>query len=128
MSVARLSAEFHRCFSHFEAHPDLFALDTFDLLPPLWRFQFVGPGEAFIQLRSIDQGPVDVNVVRTVPTTTGFVTEHVETQYTPAGIVTARPAPVRPRRPHLRCHDHCNGAWDDELRTRHVAKAPMVRP
>jgi hypothetical protein len=58
----RLSAEFHRCFSQFEARNDLFAPDTFfDLLPPLWRFQFEGPGEAFIsQLRSIAEGPVDL--------------------------------------------------------------------
>ena len=38
----RLSTEFHQCFSDFEARDDLFAPDTFvDLLPPMWRFQFV---------------------------------------------------------------------------------------
>ena len=82
----RLSAAFHRCFSDFEAADDLFAPDTFfDLLPPMWRFQFEGPGEAFAaQLRSIAEGPVEIEVVRTIPTVTGFVTEHVETQHTPA--------------------------------------------
>ena len=45
-SADRLSADFHRCFSDFEARDDLFAPDTFfDLLPPMWRFQFEGPGE-----------------------------------------------------------------------------------
>ena len=65
----RLSAEFHRCFSDFEARDDLFAPDTFfDLLPPMWRFQFEGPGEAFTaQLRAIAEGPVEIEVVRTVP-------------------------------------------------------------
>jgi hypothetical protein len=23
---------------------------------------------------------------------------------------------------------YCNGGWDDELRARHAAEAPMVRP
>ena len=131
-SAVRLSEEFHRCFSHFEARDDLFAPDTFfDLLPPMWRFQFEGPGEAFTnQLRSIAEGPVEIEVIRTVPTTSGFVTEHVETQHTPDGVMTAR-------RIHL-CEvsdgricavtTYCNGGWDDELRARHGAEAPMVRP
>lgn len=131
-TVGRLSAGFHRCFSEFEADDGLFADDTFfDLLPPLWRFQRRGPGAAFTeQLRSIAEGPVDVEVVRTVPTVTGFVTEHVETQHTPNGVITAR-------RIHL-CEvadgriaavtTYCNGGWDEELRARHAAEAPMIRP
>jgi len=69
-------------------------------------------------------------VVRTVPTATGFVTEHVETQHTPSGMMTAR-------RLHL-CEvtdgritavtTYCNGGWDDALRVRHAAEAPMIRP
>ena len=131
-TVRRLSEGFHRCFAEFIAAEDLFADDTFfDLLPPLWRFQFEGPGTAFAaQLRSIAEGPVDIDVVRTVPTATGFVTEHVETQHTPNGTMTAR-------RIHL-CEvadgritavtTYCNGGWDAELRARHAAEAPMVRP
>jgi hypothetical protein len=131
-TVARLSAGFHRCFSAFEVDDDLFAPDTlFDLLPPMWRFQLEGSGATFTtQLRSIAQGPVEVDIVRTIPTTTGFVTEHVETQHTPNGAMTAR-------RLHL-CEVHggrihavttyCNGGWDDELRARHAAEAPMIRP
>ena len=86
----RLSAEFHRCFSDFDAPPGLFAADTFfDFLPPMWRFQFEGPGEAFTsQLRSIAEGPVDVEVVRTVPTANGFVTEHIDTQHIPEAKVS----------------------------------------
>jgi hypothetical protein len=128
----RLSVAFHRCFSDFEAADDLFAPDTFfDLLPPMWRFQFEGPGEAFAaQLRSIAKGPVEIEIVRTIPTVNGFVTEHVETQYTPAGAMTAR-------RLHLcavgdgrieAVTTYCNGGWDDELRARHAAEAPMIRP
>ena len=130
-TVDRLSTGFHRCFAHFEAPDDLFADEVFfDLMPPMWRFQLQGPGDAFTaQLRSIAGGPVEVEVVRTVPTATGFVTEHVETQHTAAGVMTAR-------RLHL-CEvadgritavtTYCNGGWDDELRARHAAEAPMIR-
>jgi hypothetical protein len=128
----RLAAAFHRCFSEYEAAEGLFADDTFfDLLPPLWRFQLEGPGEAFTaQLRSIAEGPAEVEVVRTVPTATGFVTEHLATYRTPTGDVTAR-------RIHL-CEvvggritavtTYCNGSWDGDLRARHAAEAPMIRP
>jgi len=128
----RLSAGFHRCFSDFKADDDLFAHDTFfDLLPPLWRFQVEGSGEAFAaQLRSIAEGPVEVDIVRTVPTATGFVTEHVETQHTPDGVVTARRIHLcEVRDGRIRAvTTYCNGGWDDELRARHAAEAPMIRP
>ncbi len=125
-----LSAEFHRCFSDFEARPGLFAPDTFfDFLPPMWRFQFEGPGDAFTsQLRAIAQGPVDIEVVRTVPTATGFVTEHIETQHTPAGEMVARRLHLCEVADGRICEvvTYCNGGWDAELRARHAAEAPMV--
>lgn len=128
----RLSAGFHRCFSTFEADAELFAPDTFfDLLPPMWRFQFEGPGDAFAgQLRSIAAGPVDIDVVSTVPTATGFVTEHVETQHTPEGTKLARRIHLCEVRDGQICAvtTYCNGAWDEELRARHAAEAPMIRP
>jgi hypothetical protein len=128
----RLSAGFHRCFSDFSTPDDLFAPDTFfDLLPPWWRFQFVGSGDAFTaQLQSIAEGPVDIEIVRTVPTSTGFVTEHVETQHAPEGDLTARRlhlCEVRDDR-IVAVTTYCNGGWDEALRRRHAAEAPMVRP
>jgi hypothetical protein len=127
----RLSAGFHRCFEAFEAGDGVFAPDAlFDLMPPLWRFQLEGPDAFVAQLRSIAEGPVRVDVLQTTPTTTGFVTEHVETQRTPSGEVSAR-------RVHLCTVDggritaattYCNGGWDDALRARHAAEAPMIRP
>ena len=130
--AGRLSNEFHRCFSHFDAGPELFAADTlFDLLPPFWRFQIVGPGAAFTtQLRSIAEGPAEIEVVRTLPTVTGFVTEHVERQHTPHGLVTARRlhlCEVRDERVR-EVTTYCNGGWDEQLQARHAAEAPMVRP
>jgi hypothetical protein len=128
----RLSIEFHRCFSDFEARDDLFAPDTFfDLLPPMWRFQFEGPGSAFTaQLRAIAEGPVEIDVLRTVPTSSGFVTEHVETQHTARGAITARRIHLCEVQDDRICAvtTYCNGGWDDELRARHAAEAPMVRP
>jgi hypothetical protein len=127
----RLSEGFHRCFSEFEAAPDLFAPATFfDLLPPMWRFQLEGTGDDFTdQLRSIARGPVDVEIVRTVPTADGFVTEHVETQHTPDGDMIARRVHICEVRDGRICAvtTYCNGGWDDELRARHAAEAPMLR-
>ena len=131
-TVDRLSAEFHRCFSDFDARDDLFAPDTFfDLLPPMWRFQFEGSGQDFVgQLRSIAEGPVEIAVIRTVPTLSGFVTEHVETQHTQQGDITARRIHLCEVRSGQICAvtTYCNGGWDGELRDRHAAEAPMVRP
>jgi hypothetical protein len=132
-TATRLSVAFHRCFSHFEVRDDVFAPDTlFDLLPPMWRFQLQGPGDVFTaQLRSIAAGPVEVEVLRTVPTVGGFVTEHVETQHLPDGERAVA------RRLHLcdvtdgrisRVTTYCNGGWDAALRERHAAEAPMVQP
>jgi hypothetical protein len=127
-----LAAEFHRCFSDFEARADLFAPDTFfDLLPPYWRFQIEGPGQAFCnQLRSIAEGPVHVEIVRTLPTPDGFVTEHVETQRTDDGDMVARRLHVCEVRDGRICAvtTYCNGGWDEELRARHATEAPMLRP
>ena len=126
-----LAAEFHRCFSEFDARHDLFAPDAFfDLFPPYWRFQIEGPGEAFCdQLRSIAQGPVEIEIVRTLPISSGFVTEHVETHHTPDGDLVARRLHVCEVRDGQICAvtTYCNGGWDDELRARHAAEAPMIR-
>lgn len=127
-----LAAEFHRCFSEFRARPDLFAPDAFfDLLPPYWRFQLEGSGEAFCeQLRSIAGGPVEIEVLRTIPTTSGFATEHVETQHTPDGDVLARRLHLCEVQAGQICAvtTYCNGGWDHELRVRHATEAPMLRP
>jgi hypothetical protein len=128
----RLAAALHRCFSEFKSDDRLFAENTlFDLLPPLWRFQIQGPGSAFAdQLRSNAHGAVEIAVIRTLPTATGFVTEHVETQHTPGGVLTARRlhlCEVRDGR-IVAVTTYCNGGWDEALRRRHAAEAPMVRP
>jgi hypothetical protein len=130
-TIDRLSAGFNRCFTDFAADDDLFTEDAFfDLLPPLWRFQLRG-GDTFVeQLRSIATGDVSIRPLRVVPTATGFVLEHEETVTTPEETLVAR------RLWLCQVHDgrvaevvgYCNGGWDDALRARHAAEAPMERP
>lgn len=58
------------------------------------------------------------------------VTEDVETQRTPDGDVVARRLHVCEVRDDQICAvtTYCNGGWNDELRARHAAEAPMIRP
>jgi hypothetical protein len=128
--VDRLSAGFHRCFETFEADEGLFADDAFfDLLPPQWRFQLVGATAFTEQLRAIAEGPVRMEIVRTVPTATGFVTEHVEhTDVDGTEMVARRLVLCEVRDGRIAdVTVYCNGGWDDELRARHAAEAPMLR-
>jgi hypothetical protein len=129
-TAERLSGAFHRCFETFEAPEDLFTDDaSFDLLPPLWRFQLIS-GRAFTeQLRTIADGAVTVEVLRTVPTASGFVTEHVETTTGESTTVARRLWLCEVRDGRIATViGYCNGGWDDALRARHAAEAPMVRP
>ena len=129
--VDRLSEQFNKCFETFEVEGGLFSEDAFfDLLPPLWRFQLQGP-QAFVhQLRAIAEGPSTVQILRTVPTESGFVIEHEEHQDVGGKEIIARRmwlCEVRNGR-IVAATGYCNGGWDDELRARHAAEAPMLRP
>lgn len=129
-TVERLSTALNRCFETLDAGEEVFAPDAFfDLYPPLWRFQLCGPDALAAQLRAISEGETSARVLRVVPTATGFVMEHEETQ---------RGAKVEVARRLFLCEvrdgritdvvGYCNGGWDDELRARHAAEAPMLRP
>jgi hypothetical protein len=127
-TTERLSAAFNRCFETFEAPPGVFADDAFfDLYPPFWRFQLRGPEVVATQLRAIAQGHTpSARILRVVPTATGFVMEHEETQ----GGERARRLWLCEVRDGVitEVTGYCNGGWDDELRARHAAEAPMLRP
>ncbi len=67
-----------------------------------------------------------MRTLRVVPTATGFVTEHEEVHATEIarrlilcevrdGLITEAVV-------------YCNGGWDADLRARHAAEAPMLRP
>ena len=126
----RLSAAFNRCFETLDAGDDLFAPDAFfDLYPPLWRFQLVGPEALSAQLRAITEGEVSLRVLRTVPTASGFVTEHEETQRGAAVEVARRLCLCEVRDGRItEVVMYCNGGWDDELRARHAAETTLLRP
>ena len=85
----------------------------------MWRFQFEGPGEAFTaQLRSIAEGPVEIEVVRTVPTELGLRDRARGDPAHRTGVVTARRIHLCEVRDGQICAvtTYCNGGWDDELR------------
>jgi hypothetical protein len=130
-TVERLSTAFNRCFDTLDVDEDVFAPDVlFDLLPPFWRFQVQGPGAFERQLRAIaGDGEQHARILRTVPTASGFAMEHEE-------IHLGEHREVARRLWLCEVHDgriteavgYCNGGWDDELRARQSAEAPMVRP
>lgn len=128
-TIDRLSRAFNRCFETQVVEDGIFTSDAFfDLLPPQWRFQFEGPGTFESQLRATTEGDVTARILRVVPTAGGFVLEHEETQ---------RAEVVRTARRLWLCDivdgrisevtGYCNGPWDDDLKARHAAEAPMLR-
>ena len=125
----RLAVDLNHCFETLEAPAELFTEDAFfDLLPPFWRFQIEG-SDAFVeQLREITHGSVTSRVIRVIATSEGFVLEQEETQTGPPAEVARRVWICRvagDRIAEVTCY--CNGGWDDELRARHAAEAPMLR-
>ena len=130
-TIERLSAGFAKVFETFDARADVFAPDAFfDLNMPVWRFQLEGASAFGSQIAAINQGPARIAVLRTVPTVSGFVTEHEERQVVNGEELSAR-------RLWLCAVDHgviveavgyCSGEWDEELRARHAAEVLMLRP
>ncbi len=129
-AIERLATAFHRCFDTFEVAPDVFAPDAlFDLYPPFWRFQIQGLDASTQQLRSITSGPVTVEVLRMVPTVSGFVSETEEVVEGPEREVARHLWLCEVRDGRItEVVGYCNGGWDDALRARHAAEAPMIRP
>jgi ketosteroid isomerase-like protein len=131
MNVESLSIRFNRCFETLDCDEELFAADAlFDLNMPVWRFQLRGPEAWAAQLKRINEGPSRVETLRTIPTTTGFVTEHVEHQDVRGQDLSTRRlwlCEVRDGR-IAEVVGYCSGEWNDELRARHAREAPMFRP
>jgi hypothetical protein len=129
--VERLAAGLNRSFETCEDPDEIFSPDVFfDLYPPFWRFQLQGRDAIQAQLRMLSEGcEVTSRILRVVPTADGFLMEHEETsrgEHTE----TARKlwhCVVRDDQ-IVEATCYCNGGWDDELRARHAAEAPMLRP
>ena len=87
----RLSERFNDVFETLDAGDGLFASDVFfDLNMPVWRFQLQGPEAWEAQLRKLAEGPVTIRFLRTVPTSSGFVTEHERRGMVEGRILSAR--------------------------------------
>jgi hypothetical protein len=126
-----LSGQFAKTFETLTASRDVFTDDAFfDLNMPVWRFQLIGPEAFSDQLKHINQGPVSIDVLRTVPSDSGFTTEHEEHQMVDGEDLTARRLWLCEVRDGLitATIGYCSGEWDAELRARHAIEAPMVRP
>jgi ketosteroid isomerase-like protein len=110
---------------------DVFASDVFfDLNMPVWRFQLEGP-EAFEGfLRELNPDGVELSTGRAIVTASGFVVEHQDRKFEDGHEVTSRKlllCEVREGR-ITEVVVYCSGEWDEELRARHAAEAPMIRP
>lgn len=129
-TVERLSTAFNRCFETLEPDEDLFAPNAFfDLYPPLWRFQLQGPAAYAAQLRAVADGPTTSRILRVVPTATGFVMENEEAGHGAKPLVARHLWLCEVRDGRItEAVGYCNGGWDEDLRARHAAEAPMLRP
>jgi ketosteroid isomerase-like protein len=110
---------------------DVLADDMFlDGHPPLWRFQLQGLDAFSAWLAGYTPDGAETTVVRTIPTATGFVSEFVGHHDENGNDLTDRKI--------LLCEVrggqvseltvYCSGDWDAELRARHAAEAPIIRP
>jgi hypothetical protein len=110
---------------------EVFSDDLFlDSHPPFWRFQLEGLETFAGWLRADAAHQPTVNVVRTIPTATGFVTEHATEHIEDSNTITSRKVlicAVRGGRV-AEMTVYCSGPWDARLRARHAVEAPMSRP
>lgn len=127
----RLSRRFAFMFDGCDGGEDVFAPDVFcDLNMPGWRFQLQGRDAWVAQMRALALGPVRIDVLRTVLTDSGFVTEHEEHQQVDGEDLTARRLWLcETRDGHIvEAVGFCTGEWDEALRARQAREAPMLRP
>jgi ketosteroid isomerase-like protein len=110
---------------------DVLTEDVFlDGHPPLWRFQLQGRDTFDAWLKGYSPDGAETTVVRTTPTMTGFVTELVGRHDEDGEEMTDRKivlCEVRGRR-IAELTIYCSGDWNAELRARHAAEAPLIRP
>lgn len=129
--VERLSRRFAEVFDGLEGGEDVLATEVFcDLNMPVWRFQLQGREAWGAQMRAIARGELRIDVLRTVPTDRGFVTEHEEHQQVDGEDLTARRLWLCETDDGriVEAVGFCTGEWDEALRARHALEAPMLRP
>ncbi len=110
---------------------DVLAEDVFfDGHPPLWRFQLEGRDSFANWLKGYTPEGAETEVVRIVPTVNGFVAEFVGRHEENGEVLTDRKIVLCEVR-HGRIADltvYCSGDWNEHLRARHAAEAPLLRP
>jgi ketosteroid isomerase-like protein len=110
---------------------DVLTDDVFlDGHPPQWRFQLLGRDAFAAWLQDYSPDGAEVTVVRTIPTASGFVTELVGRHQEGGQEMTDRKivlCEVRGNR-ISELTVYCSGDWDADLRARHAAEAPILRP
>jgi ketosteroid isomerase-like protein len=110
---------------------DVLTDDVFmDGHPPLWRFQIQGRDAFSEWLSGYTPDGAETTVVRTVPTATGFVTELVGRHDQDGEEMTDRKIVLCQLRGGQvsELTVYCSGDWNAELRARHAAEAPIIRP
>ncbi|MGH9230606.1 MAG: hypothetical protein ACRD07_18085 [Acidimicrobiales bacterium] len=111
---------------------DVLTDDVFlDGNPPLWRFQLQGREAFAAWLSGYTPDGAETTVVRTIPTATGLVTELVGRHDEHGEEMTDRKIVLCEVRGGCRISEltvYCSGDWDAELRARHAAEAPIIRP
>ena len=130
-AIELLSRRFAGVFEDPGTAEQVFSPDVFfDLNMPVWRFQLQTPAAFAAQLEQINEGEVRIDILRTVPTLSGFVTEHEEHQQVANQELTARRLWLCEVSDGsiVEAVGYCSGEWDEDLRARHVAEAPMIRP
>ena len=110
---------------------DLFTTDfVLDGHPPFWWFQIQGLDGFTTWLEEyVAHGP-NVIVIRTTTTEDGFLSEHLVSETVPdRGLITGRRIHVCTVRSGqiAEMTVYCSGDWDEALRTRHAAEAPILR-
>jgi hypothetical protein len=130
-TVEDLAAAFNRSFETCEDPDQVLSTDVFfDLFPPFWRFQLQGRDAIQQQLRKLNEGcEVTSRILRVVPTSEGFLLEHEETSCGEHTEIARKLWHCVVRNGQIvEATCYCNGGWDDELRARHAAEAPILRP
>ena len=130
-TVEDLAAAFNRSFETCEDSDQVLSPDVFfDLYPPFWRFQLQGRDAIQQQLRKLNEGSeVTSQILRDVATADGFLMEHEETSRGEHTEIACKLWHCVVRNGQIvEATCYCNGGWDDELRARHAAEAPMLRP
>jgi hypothetical protein len=129
-SVEALNERLAEAFRTNDAR-DIFTADVFfDLNMPVWRFQMEGVDAFESWRRELAPEGSGVNILQTVPTLSGFVTEYEEFEEQEGELTTSRKmflCEVREGR-ISELVAYCTGGWDEALRARHAVEAPMIRP